>query len=162
MRRFAMKMRTRMGLGLSVVMLAGATVWAQRPTSELPKDPPAASSARRGPATFEDFRPTMEQIIREHGSLQVTTRGAIDVRVRVESIEELERAKPILERVLELQTVSFGWINREEELKAELTEALGKVPDALTVNHELRMRDMERKLDRIVKALESPKRDEGQ
>ena len=55
----------------------------------------------------------------------------------------------------------MGWIDRERELKAELTEGLGKVPDAMTVNHELRMRDMERKLDRILKALESPKRDVG-
>jgi hypothetical protein len=159
MRRFAMTMWTRMGLGLSVVMLAGATVWAQRPASAPPEATSVASSKRD---SFEDLRPGMEQMIREHGSLEVTHHGAIDVRVRVERIEDFERARPILERVFDLNNVNMGWIDRERELKAELTEELGKVPDALTVNHELRMRDMERKLDRILKALESPNRDRGQ
>ena len=39
-------------------------------------------------------------MIKEHGSLEVTHSGAIDIRVRVESIEDFERARPILERVL--------------------------------------------------------------
>jgi hypothetical protein len=105
----------------------------------------------------------MEQMIQEHGSLEVTHhQGTIDIRVRVESLKDLERAKPILEQVLQLETTGFGWIDRDQEVKADLTEALGKVPDALTVNHEVRMRDMEKKIDRILKALESPKRDAGQ
>ena len=41
----------------------------------------------------------------------------------------------------------MGWIDRGQEVKAELTEALRKVPDVLTVNHELRMRDMEKKIE---------------
>jgi hypothetical protein len=161
MRRFAMRMRTRMGLGLSVLMLAGATVSAQRPTSALPKDVPAGASHKRAKPTFENLRGSMEYMIREHGSLEVTNSGAIGVRVRVESIEDFERARPILERVCELDRVSIGWIDRERELKVELTEGLGRVPDVLTVNHELRMRDMEKKIDRILKALEGPKRDGG-
>jgi len=131
-------------------------VQAQRPTPALPKNPPATSSNKKW--TYEDFRSNMEGFLREHGSLEVKTKsGAVDVRVRVESLEELERARPVLERVIELGPTNFGWIDREEELKAELLQGLGKVPDALTVNQELRMRDMERKLDRILKALESPK-----
>jgi hypothetical protein len=164
MRRFAMTMRTRMGLGLAVVLLAGATVPAQRPTSALTKDAPAGVSQRKPKETFEDLRGAMELMIRDHGSLEVTRHGAIDVRVRVESLDDLERAKPILEKVLQLESsgTRFGWIDRDQEVKAELTEALGKVPDVLTVNHELRMRDMEKKIDRILKALENPKRDGGE
>jgi hypothetical protein len=155
-------MRTWTGLGLAVLLLAGATVSAQRPTSALPKDGPAGASPKGAKLTFEDLRGGMEQMIREYGSLEVTHRGAIDVRVRVESLKDLERAKPILEQVLRLGPSSIGWINRDQEVKAELTEALGKVPDAQTINHELRMRDMETRIDRILKALEDPKRAGGQ
>lgn len=157
-----MRMRTRVGMGLAIVMLACATVWAQRPTPALPKDSPAAPSPRS--LKLEELRAGMEQMIRDRGSVEVTHRGAINVRVRVESIEDLERALPVLERVYELQPgdVNMRWIDREEELKAEMTEALGKVPDPVTVSQELRMRDMEKKLDRVLKALESPKRAGGQ
>jgi len=151
-----------MGLGLAVVLLAGATVSAQRPTSALTKDVPTGASQRRAKQTFEDLRGSMEQMIRDRGSLEVTHHGAFDVRVRVESVNDLERAKPILEQVLQLGASSIGWIDRDQEMKAELTEALGKVPDALTVNHEVRMRDLEKKIDRILKALENPKRAGGQ
>lgn len=154
-----MTMRTRMGLGITVATLAGATVWAQRAPSAPPEATPTASSKR---TEFEQLRFAMEQMIRDHGSLEVTNHGAIEVRVRVESIDDFERARPILERVFDLSNVKMGWVDRERELKAELTEELGKVPDALTVNHELRMRDMERKLDRILKVLESPNRDRSQ
>jgi RNA polymerase sigma factor (sigma-70 family) len=123
-----------------------------------PKNRPADSSN----LTFEDLRGCMELTIREHGSLEVTHSGSIDVRVRVESLKDFERAKPILEQVLRLEPCSIGWINRDQEVKAELTEALGKVPDALTVNHEVRMRETETKIDRILKTLENPKRDRGQ
>ncbi len=157
-----MTMRTRMGVGLAVLLLAGATVSAQRPTSALTKDAPSSASLRKPKLTFEDLRGGMEQMLREHGSLEVTNHGEIDVRVRIESLNDLERAKPILDKVLQLESWSIGWIDRDQEVKAELTEALGKVPDVLTVNHELRMRDMEKKIDRILKALESPKRDGGQ
>jgi hypothetical protein len=162
MRRFAMRMRTRMGLGLFVLMLAGATVSAQRPNSAHPKDVPAVASQKRAKLTFEDLRSVMEQMLREHGSLEVTNHGPIDIRVRVESLKDLERARPILEQVFQLETWGIGWIDRDQEVKAELTEVLGKVPDALRVNHELRMRDMERKIDRILKALEDRGRDGGQ
>lgn len=162
-----MRMRTRMGLGLTVLLLAGATVSAQRPTTAVTKDVPAGTPRQRAKLTFEDLQGAMEQMIQEHGSLQVTHhQGTIDIRVRVESLKDLERAKPVLEQVLQLDTPSIGssigWIDRDQEVKAELTEALGKVPDILTVNHEVRMRDMEKKIDRILKALESPKRDGGQ
>jgi hypothetical protein len=158
-----MRMRTRMGLGLAVLLLAGATVSAQRPTSALTKDVPAGATRQRAKLTFEDLRGGMEQMIQEHGSLEVTHhQGKIDIRVRVESLKDLERAKPVLKQVLQLEPSGIGWIDRDQEVKAELTEALGKVPDALTVDHEVRMRDMEKKIDRILKALESPRRDGGQ
>ena len=74
----------------------------------------------------------------------------------------LERAKPILEQVLRLERFSIGWINRDQEVKAELTEALGKVPDALTVDHELRHEGHGEEDRDILKATENPKRDGGQ
>lgn len=157
-----MRMRTRMGLGLAVLLLAGATVLAQRPTSARTKDVTRGASQRKKTLTFDNLQGDLEQMLREHGSLEVTNHGPIDIRVRVESLKDLERARPILQQVFQLEACSFGWIDREQGVKAELTEALGDVPDALTVNHELRMRDMEKKIDRILKVLENPKRDGGQ
>jgi hypothetical protein len=58
----------------------------------------------------------------------MTHRGAIDVRVRVDSLNDVERAKPILEQVLQLEPLSIRWIDRDQEVKAELTDALGKAP----------------------------------
>ena len=77
----------------------------------------------------------MVEILREHGSLQVQHFGKISVRVVVESLEDLERANPLLERVFEVlgqEPVSIGWVDREKELKLEIMEATGKLPDPVT------------------------------
>jgi len=155
-------MRTRTGFGLLVLMLGVAAVAAQRPTSAPPKDVLAEAFHQEVKQRLKVLLASMEQMIRTKGSLEVTHSGSIDVRVRVESLKDFERAKPILEQVSQLEPLSIGWIDHDKEVKAELTDALGRVPDALTVNHELRMRDMETKIDRILKALENPKRDGGQ
>jgi hypothetical protein len=70
----------------------------------------------------------------------------------------------LLERVFEVfdqEGVNMGRVDREKELKAEILEATGKMPDPLAVSQELRLRDVERKLDQILKALNGSKRDEA-
>jgi hypothetical protein len=70
----------------------------------------------------------------------------------------------LLERVFEVfdqEGVNMGRVDREKELKAEILEATGKMPDPLAVSQELRLRDVERKLDQILKALKGSKRDEA-
>lgn len=120
---------------------------------------PSAPSARKAPG-FSDLKPGLVETLREHGSLEIQHAGGISVRIVVEDLEDLERASPMLERLFELlgrEGLNIGWIDRDEELREKARSESGQWPNPLEVSQESRLRDVERKLDRVSKDLEGSK-----
>jgi RNA polymerase sigma factor (sigma-70 family) len=168
------KLKTAAYFVVALGILFGVSVLAQRSdatppvaaaggahSAKTPQDGRAPSAEKK--LGFDFWKPTMAQFLEEHGSFEVTwNAGTISARVRVESLEDLARARPLLERIFEQEGYGVGWIDRVAEVKAEIAEATGKVPDPLAISQELRLREMEQKLNRLVKALDAPKRDRGQ
>jgi hypothetical protein len=125
-------------------------------TAHMVLSPDGLESRLRGPIgsglTFDQIRPAIVANLKEHGSVKITTLAGIEVSVRLYEERELEQAEPLLKQLLALGPIDLR--GPADPMMPPATAA--HATPAILPDSERRMREMEQKVDKILRALSGP------